>query len=174
MLCVTYPLPLPPGASDYRLLDNTVRFPPNSNVSNPFLVQIVDDVFVEDTEEFSVSFTIPGPARISGARRGAITRHTITIEDDDSKCAKYIIYFTALSKNVHKVRLHVHVHTHITTSTPPHTHIHTHAHPHPHPPTHPHPHTLTHDHTHTHTHTILTTYALIMNDVRTHFWKTIF
>ena len=84
---MTHPLPLPSGASDYRLLNNTVRFPPNSNVSDPFLVQIVDDVLVEDTEEFSVGFTIPGPARISGARRGDITRHTITIEDDDSECA---------------------------------------------------------------------------------------
>ena len=90
VLCVTRPLPLPPGASDYRFLDTRVRFPPNSNVSNPFRVQIVDDVLVEDIEEFSVGFTIPGPARISGARRGAITQHTITIEDDDSKCAKYI------------------------------------------------------------------------------------
>ena len=73
------------GGSDYILLDQSVRFPPNSNTSDPIRVQIVDNMLVEPTETFTVMLVIPGPAATSGARGGAITEHTISIEDDDSE-----------------------------------------------------------------------------------------
>ena len=75
------------GGLDYILLDQSVRFPPNSNTSGPIQVQIVDNMTgePEETETFTVTLTIPELAKTSGARDGAITEHTINIEDDDSE-----------------------------------------------------------------------------------------
>ena len=75
----------PLDGSDYVLLDQNVRFPPNSTKSDPIRVQIVDNMLVEPTETFTVMLMIPGPAVICGARGGAITQHTISIVDDDSE-----------------------------------------------------------------------------------------
>ena len=71
--------------SDYNLLDQSVRFPANSSTSDPIRVQIVDNIELEPTEIFTVMLAIPGPAATAGARGGAITEHTISIEDDDSE-----------------------------------------------------------------------------------------
>ena len=73
------------GGLDYILLDQSVRFPPNSNTSDPIRVQIVDNVEVEPTEIFTVMLTIPGPAATSGARGRCLFEHTISIEDDDGE-----------------------------------------------------------------------------------------
>ena len=76
------------GGSDYNLLDQSVRFPANSSTSDPIRVQIVDNnsiIEVEPIETFTVMLVIPEPAETSGARGGAITEHTISIEDDDGE-----------------------------------------------------------------------------------------
>jgi hypothetical protein len=68
---------------DYILLDDRVRFPPNSTVSDPFRVQIVDDDEVENYEKFYLSFSIPESASSCGAVAGRNTKMEFLIRDDD-------------------------------------------------------------------------------------------
>jgi hypothetical protein len=68
---------------DYILLDERVRFPPNSLVSDPFRVQIIDDHEIENYENFYLSFSIPESASSCGAIADENTEMEVHVRDDD-------------------------------------------------------------------------------------------
>ena len=66
-----------------------VRFPPNSRMSDPFQVDILDDMEVENYEKFFLYFSIPEAASSCGARYGEIRSQDILIKDDDGMYTVY-------------------------------------------------------------------------------------
>ena len=77
------------GGSDFFLLDNMVRFPQRSNVSDPFRLRIINDENVENLEDFFITIIVQAPAKAVGARLGGTTEYVVRIEDDDSKFAMH-------------------------------------------------------------------------------------
>ena len=87
-------LPLEEG--DYVLLSDRVRFPPNSSLSDPISVKLVDDFEVENYETFSLHLLISVAAHSCGARYGGIRKLDVLIHDDDGVCRLRTVFYFIL------------------------------------------------------------------------------